>query len=762
MADGRVVIEVTFDDGRVARGVANIERSLGGIGQSARSGIAFVGKLAGALGLVAAAQKGIELVRSSMEQAFKRIDTMEQFRDVMTAITKSTDVANKTLAKTTDIVTGTGYRLDAAALAVQNFVTRGVEVEKATKYIEAWGDAVAFYGDGSNEQFATVTDALGKMVTAGKVHMDQMNRIFDVGINPIQMYADATGRNVSEVADALSRGKIGAEEFIDVVTEAMMEGTGEVTKIAGYAKKAGASWGAVWGNMRTHVSTGIANIIMSIDKMLKDNGLPEMRDMIRMFGETVRDIFNWIASMIPVVANKFKELYQRVDPVIKGIQKAFEPLNERIRESLQKFSEELGGFATKFQEWGAVIQPIIQRLIKGFKPLVDTIVNSFMELWNSLGPLWENLKELFRSLEPILTPVAALIGGLVVASLISLIAVLNSIIAALGPFINAVVNAAQVIVNVVMAIISLMQGDFSKAWDYLKRAASSTFDMLKNLFKALYNQTETFINTIINIFKALYNALVGNSIIPDMVNGIIRWFEKMKSSITTITNGIKTTITTIWNGIKSVVTTIVNGIKSTITTTWNGIKAITSSVWNGVKTTIGNGISGALNTVKSYTSKFLSAGKGLLEALTKGIKEGIGKAVDAVKGGMKTIRSYLPFSPAKEGPLRDLDKSGESFFPTWGEGVEKGFRSVRRLLDGVMAEAMLNVTVPAVAIPTNMPSNTNQPAMNFREDNRERQPLIVNLELNGKVIAQAIAPDVSREQYKLARKDSRPTGRGIR
>src|SRR5690606_32213091 len=250
---------VVFDDGRIARGVANIDNRLGGIGRSAKSGIAFVGKLAASLGLVGLAHKGIDLVKSSLDQAFQRIDTMEQFESVMTAITGSSKVAGDALKRTTDIVTGTGYRLDVAAHSVQNFVTRGVEVEKATKYIEAWGDAVAFYGDGSNEQFATVTDALGKMVTAGKVHMDQMNRIFDVGINPIQMYADATGRNVSEVADALSRGKIGAEEFIDVVTEAMMEGTGEVTKIAGYAKKAGASWGAVWGNMRTHVSTGIAN-----------------------------------------------------------------------------------------------------------------------------------------------------------------------------------------------------------------------------------------------------------------------------------------------------------------------------------------------------------------------------------------------------------------------------------------------------------------------------------------------------------------------
>ena len=52
-----------------------------------------------------------------------------------------------------------------------------------------WGDAVAFYGDGSSEQFANVSDALAKMRTKGKVEMDQLDRLFDAGIDAVGMYA---------------------------------------------------------------------------------------------------------------------------------------------------------------------------------------------------------------------------------------------------------------------------------------------------------------------------------------------------------------------------------------------------------------------------------------------------------------------------------------------------------------------------------------------------------------------------------------------
>src|SRR5699024_11838818 len=71
------------------------------------------------------------MVRDSIQQAFGRIDTMEQFNRVMNVMVGDTEAVNRALDDTIDYVTGTGYTLDTAAAAVQNFVTRGVEVDKA-------------------------------------------------------------------------------------------------------------------------------------------------------------------------------------------------------------------------------------------------------------------------------------------------------------------------------------------------------------------------------------------------------------------------------------------------------------------------------------------------------------------------------------------------------------------------------------------------------------------------------------------------------
>src|SRR5699024_10464955 len=152
MADGKVVIDVILDDGQVAKGVANVDRSISGLSGTAESSALSIGKIVTALGLVAIARKGIDLVRDSIQSAFGRIDTMEQFENVMTVMTGSTDKANAAHEATNDVVKGTAYGLDVSAAGVHKFVTRGVDVDNATGYIAAWGDAVPFYGDRSNEQ----------------------------------------------------------------------------------------------------------------------------------------------------------------------------------------------------------------------------------------------------------------------------------------------------------------------------------------------------------------------------------------------------------------------------------------------------------------------------------------------------------------------------------------------------------------------------------------------------------------------------------
>src|SRR5690606_24333075 len=165
MADGKVIIEVELEDGKVARGVSNVDRRLRGLEGAGRAGAFGIKEIVTALGLADAGTKVFDMIRDSIKTAFARIDAMDTFESTMTTINGSSDKARQALERVTEIVKGTWYTLDVAAMSTQNFVTRGVEIGKATKYVEAWGDAVAFYGDGSNETFQIVTDAIGKMLT---------------------------------------------------------------------------------------------------------------------------------------------------------------------------------------------------------------------------------------------------------------------------------------------------------------------------------------------------------------------------------------------------------------------------------------------------------------------------------------------------------------------------------------------------------------------------------------------------------------------
>src|SRR5690606_20698602 len=128
-------------EGKVARGVSSVDRRLRGPEGAGRAGAFGVKEIVTALGLVAVGAKGFDMIRDSIKTAFARIDAMESLQSTMTTITGRSEKARQALERIKEVVKGTSYSLDVAAQSTQNFVTRGVEIEKATKYVEAWGDA---------------------------------------------------------------------------------------------------------------------------------------------------------------------------------------------------------------------------------------------------------------------------------------------------------------------------------------------------------------------------------------------------------------------------------------------------------------------------------------------------------------------------------------------------------------------------------------------------------------------------------------------
>lgn len=293
-------------------------KTLGGIQSASSASTNSILKIASGIGVFKALSAGANMLRSSISSAFARQDTMEQFNRTMTTITGNTEAASDALEDLKGITKGTAYGLDIAAKATKDFVTRGMEIKSATKSVAAWADAVAFYGQGTNEQLQSVSDAIAKMRTKGKVEMDQLNRLFDVGIDAVGMYAKAVGRDSASVQKDLSSGKISAEQFLSTVETAMMEGTNGVQKIAGAAKEAGASWQGTFDNMRAAVTRGTLSIINSIDAMLEKNGFPTMRQSVKAFGDTAETVLNKVAGLINNMTNASAALPQ-VGALLGGV-----------------------------------------------------------------------------------------------------------------------------------------------------------------------------------------------------------------------------------------------------------------------------------------------------------------------------------------------------------------------------------------------------------------------------------------------------------
>lgn len=381
-ADGTIRIDTRLDGNGVKKGVSSITNSIKGI--------------ASALGVVKLVSAAVGTLSSSLQSAFNRSDTMEQFDRTMSAMTGDAQAADRALEELKATTKGTAYGLDVAAKATQNFVTRGMDMSKATEQVATWADAVAFYGKGTNEQFENVTDALAKMRTKGKVEMDQLDRLFDAGIDAVGMYAKVTGQSSAKVQDALSAGEISADQFIDTVTNAMATGAGGVQKIAGAAKEAGASWQGTMDNMKAAVTRGMLSIIDAIDAGLQSIDLPTLREMIAGIGSMAEEALGKVASAVgtiiqdlgpsimPVI-DVFKEAFQGITPAVKEVADAVYGFIKDIVQSLQS-----GGLKKAVQTVGSLftnLSQILAKIAKAVLPVIADAVDFLGENLDKLIPL---------------------------------------------------------------------------------------------------------------------------------------------------------------------------------------------------------------------------------------------------------------------------------------------------------------------------------------------------------------------------------------
>jgi len=114
-------------------------------------------------------------------------------------------------------------------------------------------------------------------------------------------------------------------------------------------------------------------------------------------------------------------------------------------------------------------------------------------------------------------------------------------------------------------------------------------------------------------------------------------------------------------------------------------------------------------------------GKDLINELVDGIKAQTEKVGDAMEGIAQTARDKMPGSPAKEGPLSDIDKSGPGLVNEFASGISANVSQVEQAASD-MASGAASPTDPTGF----RASRTEQPIINLdgrrvsRQDSRYR------------------------------------------
>lgn len=566
-ADGTIKVKLGLDDSEYKSGLSGAHKSAESFADKVKS--TFVGAT-----VFKAASKGWDLISGSIGKATARLDAMQKAKQVIGVLAGSSEKAAKVVNNLSDAVTDTAYGLDTAATSTQKLATSGLGLDKSTRMVKDMMDAVSFYGDGTNETLANTVDAIAKMNASGKISADQWQRLTDAGIPVLKIFAEKTGKSMAEVSDAFSKGQISAQEFNDVLMDALENGTESFPAVAGKAKEMAGSFATSFTNMSARIAIGIANIITAFNDFLADNSLPTIQEMIANFGSVIRDGLNWIAEEVPKVLNALKEFFAPTAEAIKAatekIQEAWNSVRdtiaqkldsndsldfvkgalERIRDILPILVEKVGEFVAAFIEKLPDIIDKVQTVadtIQGLMPLIAAVAGAFAawkgikavsDIANTIGDAGKKIKT-FSSL---VSKGSGLIDGLAYAasSGTGVFASMAESFTLAGGGLSGL-SAALGVIGGPITLVVVAIGALVAAFVYLWNTSDGFREFWINLWDGIKETTGQVIDGIVNFFTVT---------IPEAFQSFVDAAQNLADQVVqfftvTIPEGINTLVTNI-------------------------------------------------------------------------------------------------------------------------------------------------------------------------------------------------------------------------
>lgn len=293
-----------------------------------------------------------------------------------------------------------------------------------------------------------------------------------------------------------------------------------------------------------------------------------------------------------------------------------------------------------------------------FSTVLGTVLPPIAKLIGALGTTVGNiLGPAFAALAPIVQQISAQLGPVLSQAVATLVPQLTLLGQQLGGFLA---GAFRILGPIIQALLPIVTGTFN-----------AIVGVISGAIKFLSGILQFFSNLFQGNWKKMWEGLLkaGQGIWDMIVNGVLVFLGK---GILKIIGWIGKTLGKLWSNIWKGVSNTVRGWVDTIRLHIMGFKDFVIDIF------------------KNAGKWLIQAGKNIIGGLIDGIKSMFGWVGDTIGGITQKIRDFLPFSPAKEGPLSgsgNPENSGRKI----GAMLAGGIASQR----GLVASSMRDLTKTA-------------------------------------------------------------------
>ena len=214
------------------------------------------------------------------------------------------------------------------------------------------------------------------------------------------------------------------------------------------------------------------------------------------------------------------------------------------------------------------------------------------------------------------------------------------------------------------ATVEGVKGVFSAGYNFLDNLTGGKLTEIKDKFSEKLSPITGAVGSILDAAGATVSEKLGN-----MRTAYEQHGGGVQGIAAAAIEGVKGYYTAGFTFLDNLTGGKLSEISGKFTTAMSGIVQGIGQKFTEAGSAFMTGLGNIKNTVTGAVTWFFDSGKKIVSTFANGIRSAFSGAVDAVKGGLQKIRSLLPFSDAKEGPLSTLTLSGQRTMTTYAHGL---------------------------------------------------------------------------------------------